>query len=45
MFNKDRIMGEKSDIWALGMTFYYLLADGNFPWKEAKSPDELKNMV
>jgi len=37
MFQKDKIMGEKSDIWALGMTFYYLLVV-SYPWAEAKDP-------
>lgn len=25
MFGKDKVDGKKSDIWALGMTFYFLL--------------------
>ena len=37
MFGKDKVLGEKSDIWALGMTFYYLLV-GYYPWKDAKNP-------
>jgi serine/threonine protein kinase len=37
MFGKDKVHGEKSDIWALGMTFYYLLV-GYYPWKDAKNP-------
>lgn len=36
MFGKDKVHGEKSDIWALGMTFYYLLV-GYYPWKDAKN--------
>ena len=37
MFGKDKVLGEKSDIWALGMTFYYLIV-GYYPWKDAKNP-------
>ena len=44
MFQKDKKCGEKSDIWALGMTFYYLLV-GSYPWAEAKDPLQLKNMI
>ena len=31
------VHGEKTDIWALGITFYYLLT-GDYPWKNAKNP-------
>lgn len=44
MFDNDKVAGEKSDIWALGMTFYYLIA-GKYPWKETTSPLVLKDMV
>ena len=45
MFNAKtmKIHGEKTDIWALGITFYYLLT-GEYPWK-ATSPLELKDQV
>ena len=46
MFNisQEKVHGEKSDIWALGITFYYLLA-GEYPWKGAKNPLALKELV
>ena len=36
--------GEKSDIWALGITFYYLLT-GDYPWKGAKDPLHLREII
>lgn len=44
MFGKEKVNGEKSDIWALGMTFYFLLT-GDYPWKEAKNPLQLRDMI
>ena len=47
MFNKAsgaQVHGEKQDIWALGITFYYLMT-GVYPWKDATNPLHLKEMV
>ena len=44
MFGKEKVLGEKSDIWALGMTFYFLIV-GYYPWKDAKNPLQLRDMV
>jgi serine/threonine protein kinase len=45
MFEGEKGTGEKSDIWALGVTFYFLLTGGTYPWKGAKNPMYLKEMV
>jgi serine/threonine protein kinase len=42
--NGAQVHGEKTDIWALGITFYYLLT-GDYPWKKAANPLHLKEMV
>ena len=39
-----QVHGEKTDIWALGITFYYLMT-GVYPWKKAVNPLHLKEMV
>lgn len=47
MFNMAKgakVHGEKTDMWALGITFYYLLT-GDYPWKVAANPLHLKEMV
>ena len=48
MFMRDQdgveIRGEKTDIWALGVTFYYLLC-GRYPWEGAKNPLHLKELI
>jgi serine/threonine protein kinase len=44
MFSQEKVIGEKSDIWALGMTFYYLMT-GSYPWKDAKDPLQLRDMI
>jgi serine/threonine protein kinase len=47
MFNMaggGKVHGEKTDLWALGITFYYLLT-GDYPWKNAANPLHLKEMV
>jgi serine/threonine protein kinase len=44
MFNMGggvKVHGVKTDLWALGITFYYLLT-GEYPWKGAKHPLQLK---
>lgn len=42
--NGAEVHGEKTDIWALGITFFYLLT-GEYPWKKAANPLHLKEMV
>jgi serine/threonine protein kinase KIN1/2 len=48
MFMRDQdgveIRGEQTDIWALGVTFYYLLC-GRYPWEDAKNPMHLKELI
>ena len=48
MFMRDQqgveIHGELTDIWALGVTFYYLLC-GRYPWLDAKNPVHLKEII
>ena len=47
MFNMadgSKVHGEKTDLWALGITFYYFLT-GDYPWKNAANPLHLKEMV
>lgn len=48
MFMRDQdgveIHGELTDIWALGVSFYYLLC-GRYPWEEAKNPMHLKELI
>ena len=33
-----------TDIWALGITFYFLIC-GRYPWKDAKNAIELKELI
>lgn len=43
--NKDiKIRGEKTDLWALGITFYYLLC-GRYPCHDAVNPMHLKELI
>ena len=48
MFMRDQdgveIRGEQTDIWALGVTFYYLLC-GRYPWEDAKNPMHLIELI
>lgn len=39
-----KVRGEQTDIWALGITFYYLLS-GVYPNEEAKTPYALREMI
>ena len=36
--------GEKTDIWALGITLYYMLA-GQYPCQDAASPLQLRDYI
>ena len=42
--NNIKVRGEKTDIWALGITFYHLFT-GVYPFEDAKSPMHLKDLV
>lgn len=45
MFNKAfEVHGERTDLWALGVTFYYLLT-GEYPWKNIKSKIQLMDLI
>ena len=39
-----KVRGEKTDIWALGVTFYYLLT-GKYPCEDAMNPLHLKTLI
>ena len=41
---KGEIQGKKTDIWALGITLFYLLC-GKYPFEEAKNPLYLKDLI
>ena len=41
---KGKVRGEKTDLWALGITFYQLLT-GRFPCQDAKDPCHLKELI
>ena len=40
----NEIKGEQTDLWALGITLYFLLS-GQYPWHGAKNPLQLKNII
>jgi serine/threonine protein kinase len=44
MGNGSKVHGEKTDLWALGITFYYLLT-GEYPWNNPANPLHLKELV
>jgi serine/threonine protein kinase len=46
MFLREKfvVRGEKTDIWALDITFFYLLT-GFYPWKDATNPYHLKELI
>jgi serine/threonine protein kinase len=45
MFTKAKgIQGDRNDLWALGVTFFYLIT-GEYPWKNPKNQLELREMV
>ena len=39
-----KVHGEKTDIWALGLTLFFLLC-GRSPWEQAKNPLHLKDLI
>jgi serine/threonine protein kinase len=39
-----KVRGEKTDIWALGITFYYLIT-GSYPCEDASNPLHLKELI
>jgi serine/threonine protein kinase len=39
-----KVRGEKTDLWALGITIYYLLT-GKYPCEDAKDPLHLKTLI
>jgi [calcium/calmodulin-dependent protein kinase] kinase len=41
---RKEVRGETTDLWALGVTFYYLTT-GRFPCQDAKNPLHLKELV
>ena len=48
MFMRDnksvKVRGEKTDIWALGITFFFLLS-GSYPCGDAKNAMQLKDLI
>ena len=42
--NKINVRGEKTDLWALGITLFYMIS-GRTPYDSAKNPMELKDMI
>ena len=41
---KGEVQGRKTDIWALGITVFYLLT-GKYPFEEATNPMFLKDLI
>ena len=42
--NAKDIKGERTDLWALGITLYFLLC-GKYPWQGAKNSYQLKTII
>ena len=41
---KAKDLGKSADIWALGVTFYYFMT-GEYPWKGAQNPSQLRDKI
>ena len=41
MFSQKKVDAFKTDLWSLGVTFYYIITK-QYPWRERKCPKILK---